>query len=150
MGDYRPISCCNTIYKIISKLQASRITSVLPAIIGLSQSAFVAGHRIGGNILLVQELFKNYHRAHGPPRCAIKVDILKAYDSLDWNFLLLALEAFDFPEQFIGWLMSCVTSPKFSVAVNGELARFFASREGLGKETPFPLPLCYCNGNFFP
>lgn len=110
----------------------------------------MAGRRIGGNILLVQELFKNYHRAHGPPRCANKVDILKAYDSLDWNFLLHALETFNFPEQFIGWLMSCVTSPKFSVAVNGELARFFASREGLGKETPFPPTSLLLQWKFFP
>lgn len=66
ISDYRPISCCNTTYKCISKILASRLKVILPLIISPYQVAFVAGRRIGDNILLAQELFWNYHRPSGP------------------------------------------------------------------------------------
>ncbi|XP_022037240.1 uncharacterized protein LOC110939954 [Helianthus annuus] len=78
--DYRPISCCNVIYKGISKIITNRILEGLNEIISENQSAFVPGRRISDNILLTQELMHNYHRQVGPPRCAFKVDIQKAYD----------------------------------------------------------------------
>ncbi|GJY36059.1 putative reverse transcriptase domain-containing protein [Tanacetum coccineum] len=53
-------------------------------IVSINQSAFVPGRRISNNILLTQELMRNYHRRRGPPRCAFKVDIQKAYDT-DWK-----------------------------------------------------------------
>ena len=79
MHDYRPISCCNTIYKCISKIIAARIKQCIPDIISPSQSAFVQGRSISDNVLITQELMLNYHRDIGPPRCALKVDIMKAY-----------------------------------------------------------------------
>ncbi|GKE67379.1 sodium/hydrogen exchanger 6 [Tanacetum coccineum] len=79
INDYRPISCCNVLYKCISKIIANRVKEGL----GDNQSAFVPGRRISDNILLTQELIRNYHRRHGPPRCAFKVDIQKAYDTVD-------------------------------------------------------------------
>ncbi|XP_022032544.1 uncharacterized protein LOC110933639 [Helianthus annuus] len=54
-------------------------------------SAFVPGRRISDIILLTQELMHQYHRQTGPPRCAFKVDIQKAYDTVDWSFLRAAL-----------------------------------------------------------
>ncbi|KAK3184843.1 hypothetical protein Dsin_032129 [Dipteronia sinensis] len=68
MKDFRPISCCNTLYKIIAKIIANRIKPCLPNIISPSQSAFVAGRCIGDNILLVQELMRNYHKDASCPR----------------------------------------------------------------------------------
>ncbi|KAK3226016.1 hypothetical protein Dsin_005878 [Dipteronia sinensis] len=62
MKDFRPISCCNTLYKIIAKIIANRIKPFLPDIISPSQSAFVAGRCTSDNILLVQELMRNYHK----------------------------------------------------------------------------------------
>ncbi|KAK0583831.1 hypothetical protein LWI29_003604 [Acer saccharum] len=90
MMDFRLISCCNTLYKII----ANRIKPCLPGIISPSQSAFVAGRRIGDNILLVQELMRNYHKDDGMPKLALKVDLMKAFDMVDWGFLLDTLAAF--------------------------------------------------------
>ncbi|GJT22461.1 hypothetical protein Tco_0892398 [Tanacetum coccineum] len=55
--------------------------------VSLNQSAFVLGRRISDNILLSQELMHNYHLDRGPARCAFKVDIQKAYDTVDWGFL---------------------------------------------------------------
>lgn len=52
--DYRPISCCSTIYKCITKILANRLKDILPYFIGNAQMAFVVGSKIGDNILLCQ------------------------------------------------------------------------------------------------
>ena len=101
MKDYRPIACCNVVYKCITKVIANRLQPVLPHIINLGQSAFVKGMSIADNILLMQELVRNYHRDTGPPKCAIKIDFMKAYDSVDWDFLFDVMNAMHFPSQFI-------------------------------------------------
>ncbi|XP_021979838.1 uncharacterized protein LOC110875957 [Helianthus annuus] len=73
--DYRPIACCNVLYKCISKIVADRVKAGLNDIVSINQSAFVPGRKIPDNILLTQELMHNYHRKFGPPKCAFKVDI---------------------------------------------------------------------------
>ena len=77
MHDYRPISCCNTTYMFISKVIAARIKRCFPDIICPAQTAFLQGRSIADNILLTQELMKNYHYDFGPPRCALKIDLKK-------------------------------------------------------------------------
>ncbi|PRQ20031.1 putative RNA-directed DNA polymerase [Rosa chinensis] len=136
MSDFRPISCCNTLYKIIAKLLANKLKGVLHLIVGPSQSAFIPGRRIGDNILLAQELLRDYHKAIGHPRCTLMVDIMKAYDTFEWDFILATLEAFNIPPTLISWIKSCISSLRFSVAVNGELAGFFASKWGLRQGDP--------------
>ncbi|GJU16781.1 sodium/hydrogen exchanger 6 [Tanacetum coccineum] len=68
INDYMPISCCNVLYKCISKIIANRVKEGLGDIVSINQSAFVPGRRISDNILLTQELMRNYHRRRGPPR----------------------------------------------------------------------------------
>ena len=97
MNDYRPISCCNTVYKCISKIIAARIKQCIPEIISPSQSAFVQGWSIADNILITQELMINYHRDNGPPRCGLKVDIKKAYDTISWSCILGILSSMGTP-----------------------------------------------------
>nr|GFC92323.1 methylenetetrahydrofolate reductase 1 [Tanacetum cinerariifolium] len=79
VNDYRPISCCNVLFKCISKIIANRIKQSLKSLVSPNQSAFVSGRCISDNILLKQELMHNYHLDRGSPRCAFKVDIQKAY-----------------------------------------------------------------------
>ncbi|XP_024015967.1 uncharacterized protein LOC112089217 [Eutrema salsugineum] len=85
MKDYRPIACCNVIYKIVSKILANRLKTLLPQFILPNQSAFVKDH------------------------------ISKAFDSVEWSFLLTVLEAMDLPQGFIHWIRLCVSSASFSV-----------------------------------
>ncbi|CAN0837458.1 Transposon TX1 uncharacterized 149 kDa protein, partial [Linum grandiflorum] len=82
--DYRLISCCNVIYKAISKVLANRLRYVLPDLINAAQYAFIQGRLIGDNILLAHELLRTYSRPNVTPRCAIKVDLMKAFDSIEW------------------------------------------------------------------
>ncbi|XP_010068469.2 uncharacterized protein LOC104455367 [Eucalyptus grandis] len=130
VDDYRPIACCNIIYKCITKVMANRIAAVFQDVIGPLQSAFVKGRRIRDNILLAQELFSSFHLHPYSPKCAVKVDFKKAYDTIDWEFLETILLAFGFPNHMTRLIMTCVKTPKFSIALNGELHGFFASGRG--------------------
>ncbi|XP_022039943.1 uncharacterized protein LOC110942475 [Helianthus annuus] len=134
--DYRPIACCNVIYKCISKIVADRIKGALSRIVSINQSAFVPGRKISDNILLTQELMHNYHRDHGPPRCAFKVDIQKAYDTVDWRFLKDVLIGFGFDNKMVDWIMSCVTTTSYSICVNGDVHGYFRGSRGLRQGDP--------------
>ncbi|KAJ8422037.1 hypothetical protein Cgig2_027268 [Carnegiea gigantea] len=81
-SDFRPISCCNVIYKTITKLLCSRIKGVLPTIILESQGAFVPGRELLHNVLLCQDLTRGYNRKFCLPSCILKVDLHKAFDSV--------------------------------------------------------------------
>ncbi|GJY89248.1 hypothetical protein Tco_0503876 [Tanacetum coccineum] len=72
----------------------------------------------------------------GTPRCAFKVDIHKAYDTVDWNFLRLVLHGFGFHERMIAWIMECVTSTSYSICVNGSLHGYFQGKRGLRQGDP--------------
>lgn len=131
MKDYRPISCCNVIYKVISKILASRLKKLLPSFVSLNQSAFVKDRILMENVLLASELVKNYHKDSVTARCAVKIDISKAFDSVQWPFLLSVLEAMGLPEKFILWIKKCIELASFSIQINGELAGYFNSKRGL-------------------
>ncbi|GJV12664.1 hypothetical protein Tco_1354205 [Tanacetum coccineum] len=134
--DFRPISCCNVLFKCISKLIANRIKHCLKSIISANQSAFVPGRSITDNILLTQELMHNYHLNRGTPRCAFKVDIQKAYDTVDWVFLRSILVGFGFHEKMVTWIMECVTTTSYSICVNGSLHGHFKGSRGLRQGDP--------------
>ncbi|GKA83579.1 RNA-directed DNA polymerase, eukaryota, reverse transcriptase zinc-binding domain protein, partial [Tanacetum coccineum] len=87
VSDFRPIACCNVLYKSISKIITNRIKNALDSIIHKNQSAFIPNRQITDNILLSQELLKGYDCKKGPKRCSMKIDIQKAYDTVDWGFL---------------------------------------------------------------
>ncbi|KAL0302141.1 UNVERIFIED_CONTAM: hypothetical protein Scaly_3042000 [Sesamum calycinum] len=139
VADFRPISCCNVIYKILTKILVLRFRGVLEKIISPSQNVFVPCRSISDNILLAQELFSGYNQSRLPPRCALKVDLRKVYDTVEWDFLMATLQLFGFPPKFIGWIEECVTSPSFSLHLNGGIHGFFAGARGLrqGDRCPY-------------
>ncbi|KAL2240746.1 UNVERIFIED_CONTAM: hypothetical protein Sindi_0715800 [Sesamum indicum] len=136
IGDFRSISCCNVLYKIIAKLIVQRLSMVLDKIVSPCQGAFIPGWSIGDNILLAQELFTGYNQVRRPPRCAMKVDIRKAYDTVEWDFLFSVLQLLGFPEGFTRWIEECVTTPSFSVGMNGQPYGFFTGARGLRQGDP--------------
>ncbi|KAL0297832.1 UNVERIFIED_CONTAM: hypothetical protein Scaly_3082300 [Sesamum calycinum] len=136
VSDYRPISCCNVLYKAITKIIVKRIQRVLPLLINYSQNAFVPGRSISDNILLAQELLAGYNQTRLPERCTLKVDIQKAYDSVEWDFLLEVLRLFNFPTHFITLIVQCVSTASFSVSLNGAIHGFFKGGRGLRQGDP--------------
>lgn len=131
MRDYIPISCCNVVYKVVAKILSNRLKILLPKIVVENQSAFVKRRLLIENVLLASELVKDYHKDSIIPRCMMKIDISKAFDSVQWSFLLNSLIAMGFPARFIHWIRLCIPTPSFSVQVNGDLAAYFQSSRGL-------------------
>lgn len=136
MKDFRPISLCTVAYKCVSKILASRIKNVLPSLIHISQSAFIPGRQISDNILLAQELFRGYTRDTGIPKCALKIDLHKAFDSISWDFVLAALTRLNFPRIFVNWVAACISTTRFSVKVNGASCGYFCGAKGIRQGDP--------------
>ncbi|KAL0283849.1 UNVERIFIED_CONTAM: Retrovirus-related Pol polyprotein from type-2 retrotransposable element R2DM [Sesamum radiatum] len=121
--------------KPLDQMDFPRVSLKLPGRFP-SQNAFVPGRLISDNILLAQELFSGNNQCRLPPRCALKVDLRKAYDTVEWDFLIATLRLFGFPAVFIRWIEECVTSAHYSVVVNGGVHGFFAGARGLRQGDP--------------
>ncbi|GLT45020.1 hypothetical protein SLA2020_188860 [Shorea laevis] len=117
---FRPISLCNFSYKIISKLLANRLKGYLDRLISPFQSAFILGRSIQDNIMIAHEAFHGLKLKKTGVNgfLALKLDIRKAYDSVDWSCLEHVLHAHGFCEKWIHWIMQCVTTISYTVLVN--------------------------------
>lgn len=136
MNDFRPISCCTVIYKTIAKLLASRLKEALSEVVGTNQSAFLPGRNIADAILLTQELMRNYHLNKGQPRCALKVDLRKAFDTVRWDYIMMAMSEIGLPRDLMNMIKMCITNPYFTVCMNGENHGFFSASRGLRQGDP--------------
>ncbi|KAF7822054.1 reverse transcriptase [Senna tora] len=96
--DFRPITLCNVIVKIISIVLVIRMQPLMQRVIAPNQNGFVKGRAISDSILLASELMTFIHKAR-ITCCAFKLDIQKAYDKLSWDFLEAVLIKMAFPHQ---------------------------------------------------
>ncbi|KAL0294491.1 UNVERIFIED_CONTAM: hypothetical protein Scaly_3120400 [Sesamum calycinum] len=135
VGNYRPTSCYNVIYKAITKIITNRLAPALEHLTDRCQAAFVRGRSIT-NIFLAQEMVRQYTRKRISPRCTINVDLRKTFDSVSWTFLSQVLHGYGFPPLFIAWTMECVSVSSFSVALNDSLHGFFAGKKELRQGDP--------------
>ncbi|XP_026399494.1 uncharacterized protein LOC113295371 [Papaver somniferum] len=99
--NFRPISCCNVVYKCITKILSLRMKKVLSGLISSNQSDFIYGRAIQDNIMVAHEIVRNYDRKRGSPRCALKIDLKKAYDTVSWDAIFYVLKNMGFPDDFI-------------------------------------------------
>ncbi|XP_024010162.1 uncharacterized protein LOC112085231 [Eutrema salsugineum] len=122
---FLPKGVNSTILALIPKLK-----QLLPRFIASNQSAFVQDRLLIENLLLASELVARYHKSIISSRCALKIDVSKAFDTVNWDFLIRTLEALNLPPAVIHWIDLCISTASFSVQVNGELCGYFGSSRG--------------------
>lgn len=133
---FRPVSCCTTVYKLITRLISSRLKLFIPQAVQGNQVGFIKGHLLCENVLLASELVENFHVEGEVTRGCLQIDLTKAYDNVNWAFLLNILQALELPLVFINWIKVCISSPSYSVAFNGELIGYFQGKKGIRQGDP--------------
>lgn len=141
LDHYRPISLCNFAYKIILKILANRLKPWLETLISKEQSAFVSGRQIQDNVLIVQEVLHQLRtrKRRRDFKTILKMDMKKAYDRVEWDFLKDYLLQIGFHSLWVKWVMECVTIVSFSIKFNGELLNYFQPTRGLRQGILFHL-----------
>lgn len=118
-------------YKVIAKLLTTRLQKLLSQVISPSQSAFLPGRMLAENVMLATELVQGYNMKNIEPRGMLKVDLRKAFDSVNCEFIISALRDLAILDKFINWIHQCIITPSFSVSVNGSTSGFFKSTKDL-------------------
>ncbi|WCJ31853.1 Polynucleotidyl transferase ribonuclease H-like superfamily protein [Euphorbia peplus] len=136
-GDLRPISLCNVVYKIITKLIANRLKSVMPQLVLPHQTSFVAGRNITDNTIIAQEAIHTMRKKTGQSGwMAIKVDLEKAYDRLCWDFIDDTLQQVGIPSGIIKLIMFCVSSSSLQILWNGRPSETILPTRGIRQGDP--------------
>ena len=148
---FLPISLCNVMCKISSKVMANRLKLILPDIISAEQSAFVPGMLITDNIICAYEClhFMKRNRSKTSGLCALKLDMMKAYDRLEWPYLKAVMLKLGISTRFTDAIMRCVISVSFFVMFNGGKLDEFKPTRGLRQGDPITLPFPVSGGRSF-
>lgn len=114
---------CNVIYWIIAKVLANWLKGLLDDVISGNQSAFIPNHLITDNVIVGYECLHKLRSCKKGKNglVALKLDVSKAYDRMDWGFLEQVMVQLGFSSKWIRLIMSFVTTSKLSFLINGEV-----------------------------
>jgi hypothetical protein len=134
---FRPISLCNVTYKLISKIIVSRLRPFLDGIVSPLQNSFIPDRSTKDNAIvlkIVRHFMRKSKRKKGD--MVFKLDLDKAYDRVNWNFLKDTLVKFKFPPIIISLIMFGITSASNKILWNGSKTDTFIPTRGLRQGDP--------------
>jgi len=135
LNDFRPISLVGSMYKILAKVLACRLRSVIGSVVSDTQSAFIKRCQITDGILVANEIVDEAHRCN-KELLLFKVDFEEAFDSVDWGYLMEVMSNMDFPLLWHKWIKECIGTATASVLVNGSPTDEFCLERGLRRGDP--------------
>ena len=134
---FRSISLCNFYYKIISKILVLRLRPILSKLIDPSQVAFIPERWIVENVMLAQVMVHTFnHLKRKKGSVGFKLNFKKAYDSLEWDFILTILRSIDFDPKFVNLIHQCISTVKFTLLLNGSKISTILPSRGLRQGDP--------------
>ena len=133
VSQFRPISLSNVLYRVFSKVLANRLKKIMPQLISEHQSAFLSDRLITDNIMVAFETlhYMRNHRAGKTGYMALKLDMSKAYDRVEWEFMEKVMRKMGFNNQWVDLMMECITSASYSILINGEPHGHIKASRGL-------------------
>ena len=147
LQNWRPITLLNTDYKIIAKILANRLQKVLPYVINEDQTGYIKGRFIGQNIRIIDDVLY-FAKSEKLPGIILTIDFEKAFDSINWKFILKSLNLFSFGPQFCKWVNIMYTDISSTVINNGNICEWFYPSRGIRQGCPLSAYLFYnsCRG----
>ena len=145
LRQFRPINLCNVAYKMVTKIIASRFRLLMPQLIAPTQCAFIKGRQGVNNVIIAQEVVHRMRNKIGKKGLmAIKIDLEKAYDKLDWSFIIDSLKAVGVRTHFIELIWQCISSSSMNILGNRECTGESIPSRGIRQGDPLSLIfLCY-------
>ncbi|XP_057489485.1 secreted RxLR effector protein 78-like [Actinidia eriantha] len=135
LSDYRPISPIGSMYKFLAIVLAARLKKIIPVVVDKVQSAFIRGRNIQDGILIANEVVEEWKRS-SQRGVIIKLDFEKAFDKVNWNYLLKMMDLMNFPQRWKDWIEECLSCARVSVLVNGSPCEEFQMQKGIRQGDP--------------